>query len=76
MLPHPSGWAAITYGDPIVPEGEIVPLPFGLAAPYDYVIAGVEASPIGKSAAFVDGWRSIHELAELEPELFAKAWIN
>lgn len=71
VLPYPEGWAVVTYGDPVIPDDEVIPLPLTSSVTYDEALAFVRALPMA-SDGFVDGWDSIDSLRALEPELAAR----
>lgn len=73
VLPIPGGWGVITYGDPIVPDDEVLPLPYTDAMPYWQVVEGFHATPAGRGA-MVDGWPTLAELRACEPELAHRTW--
>jgi len=68
VLPIRSGWAVITYGDPICPDDEIVPLPLTSLCTYDDAVTFVGRLPMAQGA-LVDGWAALEDLRECEPEL-------
>lgn len=71
VLPTPDGWALVSYGDEIVPDDEIVPLPLTAAVTYDEAISFVAALPMA-AGAMIDGWIDDDQLAAMEPELAAR----
>ena len=73
ILPIPNGWAVITYGDPVVPDDEVLPLPYTDRMPYFEVVANFRTTPAGRGAT-VDGWETLAELRACEPELAELAW--
>ena len=72
ILPTPDGWAVNTWGDEVIPDDSIVPLPLTELACYDKAYELVKSLPIG--AGLVDGWASVAQLAELEPSLLVRCW--
>lgn len=67
ILPIPDGWAVVTYGDEVIPDDTIVPLPLTSEASYVQAETLVLSLEIGSGV--VDGWRTWDELCHLEPEL-------
>lgn len=73
ILPTPDGWAVVSYGDGLIPDDEMVPLPLTSAVGFADVVEFVAGTPLG-TGGFIDGWATRAELAELEPELYARAF--
>jgi hypothetical protein len=73
VLPIPDGWGVVTYGDPIVPDDEVLSLPYTDAMPYWQVVERFQATPAGRDAT-VDGWPTLADLRACEPELAHRIW--
>lgn len=71
ITPTRDGWGVIAYGDAVLPDDEIIPLPLTPSVSYAEACDFVRALPVA-SGAFIDGWSDLVELAELEPELLAR----
>lgn len=59
-----TGWLAVTYGDPIIPNDTLVPLPLTMEIPLEEVLAMVRTFPVGRSASVIDGWDSEAQMRE------------
>lgn len=69
-----SPWGALVYGDEVVPDDSIVPLPLGGVA-YGEAEAFVRTTPMGREASVVDGWESEAQMRECgEGDLADRIW--
>lgn len=67
VLPIRGGWGVITYGDQVLVDDEIMPLPLTSNVTYGEAIAFVRGLEIG--SGLVDGWATLESLWRLEPSL-------
>jgi hypothetical protein len=74
ILPTPVGWAVMVYGDPILPDGDIVPLPMTLEMPYETVETIFSQTTLGHQSVIIDGWDTVECMRELEPDLAEEVW--
>lgn len=71
VLPTGDGWAVNVFGDEVIADDEIVPLPLTRAVAYSNVVDFVAGTPLG-AGAMIDGWETEADLLRNEPGLAAR----
>lgn len=77
VVPTPDGWAVNVWGDEVLPDDGLVPLPLTRQVSFDEAVTFVEGTALGLGAFMVDGWEDAGELLRSEPLLYERAgWFG